>query len=223
VVSNLTLTPTVLPFHDEDADAVPDRTDVCPFRQDPAQADLDGDGVGDVCDACPSAADPRQENNDQDGLGDVCDPDDDNDGLADAADPDLDGDTVANGADNCPHARNRNQRDRDANGLGDACDPGDGEVELVRPATRAGWIARRETGATGYRVYRHPLVWLTSVNYGTCFQNDLAVPAFTDTDIPGAAEGRGFAYLVTARTAAGEGSLGRRSDGGERPNLRVCP
>jgi hypothetical protein len=221
-VSTDTALPDVpLAFHDGDLDAVPDASDLCPFAADPGQEDADGDGVGDACDNCPSVANPRQEDNDRDGAGDPCDPDDDNDGDPDDTDADDDGDGVPDLSDNCPSAANPSQADRDADGMGDACDPDDGEAEGLRAIGAASFAWRPESGALAYRVYRQRLEWLSAINYGVCAGDDLRAPIHHDAEIP--EPGRAFAYLATAVMAAGEGSLGRRGDGVERPNLRPCP
>lgn len=221
VAADRTLPDRILLWHDEDGDAVADSSDGCPLLADMDQPDADGDGVGDACDNCPSAANPRQEDNDGDGAGDACDADDDNDGLADAGDSDRDGDGVANVSDNCPDRRNPGQLDRDSDGAGDGCDPDDGEVEGLRAASEAGFTWAPETGALGYQVYRQRLEWLSRINYGTCFRDDHGAPVFVDRETP--APGRALVYLVTARMAWGEGSLGRRGDGAERPSHRACP
>ncbi len=221
ISGNRTLPDHILLWHDEDADTVPDSSDRCPLVADINQDDADADGVGDACDSCRSAANPRQEDNDRDGAGDACDADDDNDGLADASDSDRDGDGVANTSDNCPDRRNPGQLDRDGDGTGDGCDPDDGEVEGLRAGSKAGFAWAPETGALGYQVYRQRLEWLSRVNYGTCLRDDHGAPVFLDRENP--APGKAFVYLVTARMAWGEGSLGRRGDGVERPNHRPCP
>lgn len=221
VNANRTLPDHILLWHDEDADTVADSSDRCPLLADINQGDADADGVGDACDNCPSAASPRQEDNDRDGAGDACDADDDNDGLGDAGDSDRDGDGVANVSDNCPDRRNPGQLDRDGDGAGDGCDPDDGEVEGLRAGSGTGFTWAPETGALGYQVYRQRLEWLSRINYGTCFRDDHGAPVFVDHEAP--TPGRAFVYLVTARMAWGEGSLGRRSDGVERPSQRACP
>jgi len=220
VGSDPTLLPDViLPYHDEDADGVVDVFDGCPFDADLNDQDLDG--IDDGCDNCPSIANARQEDGDLDRLGDACDPDDDNDGIVDAIDPDLDGDGVSNLGDNCPQAFNPSQDDSDVDGTGDACDPDDGEVEYLEARSEVGFVWRPETGATGYQVYRQRIGWLCNISYGKCFQQAAEGTVLVDVELP--PPGGGFAYLVTAETAGGEGSLGRRSDGVERPNLRSCP
>jgi hypothetical protein len=221
VSGNRVLPDQILLWHDEDGDTVADSRDRCPLRADINQEDADGDATGDACDNCPSIANARQEDNDRDGLGDACDPDDDNDGIADSSDPDRDGDGIPNGSDNCPDRRNPSQLDRDSDGVGDGCDPDDGEIEGLRAGSKSGFLWAGETGATGYQVYRQRLEWLSRINYGTCFRDDLGSPVFLDPEIP--APGKAFVYLVTARMPWGEGSLGRRSDGVERPGLRACP
>ncbi|GAB4369971.1 MAG: hypothetical protein Kow0062_04290 [Acidobacteriota bacterium] len=212
---------TQLAWRDEDGDGIADVHDVCPLVADALQADGDLDGVGDACDVCPTVADARQQDNDGDGLGDACDPDDDNDGIGDAGDADQDGDGLPDLSDNCPGARNPDQQDIDADGTGDACDADDGVVEDLRIAASGSLSWRPETGATGYMVYRQRIGWLSAINYGTCRGRKLPVPLHHDATP--LAPGEGIALLATAVMPAGEGSLGLRTDGAERPNLRSCP
>ena len=217
--------PTVLPveldFHDEDGDGVPDALDRCPLQPD-GQEDFDGDGVGSLCDNCPLSSNPRQENNDGTGGGDACDPDDDNDNIPDFTDSDRDGDSIINSRDNCPGAANPGQEDLDGDGEGDACDPDDGMVELIEAKNQRTFFWRPESGPLGYRVYRQRLSWLSKINYGVCAHDAPGDrPLLHDDGIPPAGDGHG--YLATAEMPGGEGSLGRSSDGVERPNLRACP
>ena len=221
ISASTTLPDVTLDFHDEDADGVADLNDSCPFDADMAQPDQDLDGLGDSCDNCPAVDNPRQEDNDRDGAGDACDPDDDNDGLLDTLDADEDGDLVAGPSDNRPGSHNPEQEDLDSDGVGDACDPDDGEVEYLEARTHSGFVWRPETGATGYQVYRQLLGWLSRINYGRCFHDVATGTVLVDPVSP--EPGEGFSYLATAVTSTGEGSLGRRSDGQERPNLRSCP
>jgi hypothetical protein len=211
----------VLPYHDEDADGTVDLLDNCPFRANGLQDDRDNDGVGDLCDNCSADPNPRQEDNDRDLMGDACDIDDDGDGIVDLIDPDIDGDGIANALDNCPQAANDDLADSDADGVGDACDPDDGIVEFLEARSRTGLHWRAESGALGYQVYRNNLAWLSTMNFGICAHDTAEGTSMVDSDTPAA--GTGFTYLVTAVTATGEGGLGRRSDGTERPNLRPCP
>ena len=221
ITANTTLANVILPFHDDDADGDVDVADNCPFVSNSNQADADADGVGDPCDNCVSIANSRQEDNDAEGTGDVCDADDDGDGTPDAGDSDRDGDGRANGSDNCPDARNPDQSNGDADGLGNACDPDDGEIELLLARKKTGFGVRPETGATGYEFYRQSLELLSGVNYGTCQEDELPAPVLHDTKVPDA--GKVLVYLATARVNGVIGSLGRRRDGTERPNLRSCP
>jgi len=221
IASSTSLSDVILSYVDRDADGTADVVDNCPLTSNLGQADLDGDGVGDSCDNCPAVANLRQQDNDLDRIGDVCDPDDDNDGLADGSDGDADGDGVPNPSDNCPAARNASQDDDDTDGVGEACDADDGQIEYVEARGSSGFVFRPETGAVGYQAYRQRLQWLSTINFGVCVHLSTEATVFFDDDLP--AGGEGFAYLVTADVATGEGSLGRRSDGGERPNLRACP
>ena len=221
VATNTVLPDVILSYRDRDADGTVDVFDNCPVDANLGQADLDADGVGDHCDNCPGTPNARQEDNDIDRVGDVCDPDDDNDGLADGLDGDRDGDGVLDASDNCAQTWNPGQDDDDADAVGEACDPDDGQVEYLEARSARGFVFRPESGALGYQAYRQRVSWLSSINYGECEHLAAQGLAFFDEDLPGT--GQGFAYLVTADMPGGEGSLGRRTDGGVRPNLRACP
>ncbi|MBI5507875.1 MAG: thrombospondin type 3 repeat-containing protein [Deltaproteobacteria bacterium] len=108
--------------HDDDSDAIPDASDVCPTMADTDQTDTDRDGLGDPCDDdddgdttpdvsdnCPLLLNADQLDTDLDGLGDACDLDDDNDGWDDDED-------------NCKTTPGADLGDRDADGIGDLCD-----------------------------------------------------------------------------------------------------
>jgi len=211
----------ILPYHDEDRDGVADVLDNCPVLANGHQTDVDFDDIGDSCDNCPTDSNPRQEDNDLDRIGDACDLDDDNDGTPDTIDPDLDGDLVANLADNCPQARNSAQPDSDSDGIGDACDPDDGIVEQLEARTKKAFVWRSESGATGYQVYRQRGEWLSNMNYGKCFHEAASGTVLVTSELPD--PGSLFVYIATADVLGGEGGLGRRSSGDERPNLRSCP
>ena len=106
---------------DDDADGVPDGSDVCRVVRNPDQSpgdreklcpptDGDADGTIDEDDNCPTIANQDQADLDQDRRGDACEFDDD-------------GDNVPDQRDNCPRAANAEQTDRDGDGIGTACDP----------------------------------------------------------------------------------------------------
>ena len=66
--------------NDVDGDGIPNASDLCPNRQDPAQHDEDADGVGDACDNCPASPNTNQADTTElgerqfpDGVGDACD------------------------------------------------------------------------------------------------------------------------------------------------------
>lgn len=221
VTSDRILSDTVLPWHDQDGDLDNDRFDNCPFSPNASQADGDIDGIGDACDNCPSVANPRQENNDGDAQGNACDTDDDNDGQLDTLDGDRDGDGLLNASDRCPDLRDPRQFDRDGDGVGDACDPNDGEAEDLRAFGKTGFAFRSEQGASEYSVIRQQIEWLSSINYGACWRDQLKVPLFLDDGLPDS--GSGFAYLVTATLGVTPGSLGAASNGVYRTNARSCP
>lgn len=221
ITSNRTLADVVLAWRETDGDAVPDVDDRCPFVGDPTQLDGDMDGIGNGCDNCLAVSNPRQENGDLDGLGDACDADDDNDGVVDGSDPDDDNDGVPDSVDVCPTLRDPQQFNRDADAQGDACDPNDGEVEWITAAGRGGFVARPETGATSYRLYRQTRSLLSTIDYGTCRFAEHTSPVFPEPEVPEA--GECWVYLATAVMATGEGGLGRNGGGTDRPNLRACP
>ena len=82
--------------------------------------------------------------------------------------------------------------------------------------------------ALSYSLYRGRLGAFTDTDkdgaadsYGTCLMSALASTVFADAATPPA--GAAFFYLVTARYAAGEGTLGFASSGAERPNTQPCP
>ena len=131
--------------------------------------------------------------------------------------------------DNCRVDWNPQQYDRDGDGTGDACDPDDGEVEAVWMLADAKSIAwQPEAGALGYNVYRGMIASLSATNYGSCWASGLLRDADLDgnpdaTDPQRPAAGSGYFYLVTAEMPSGEGSLGRNSAGGVRPNSTPCP
>lgn len=218
ISADRTMPDKILLFHDEDTDTRGDIRDKCPFAADAAQSDTDADGIGDACDNCPSVANVRQEDNDGDRIGNACDPDDDGDGVADGIDGDRDGDGVTNAGDRCPDLRDPRQYDRDTDGTGDACDADDGDVEGLVARSRRGFTWRAETGAVEYHAFRQTLAWLSSVNYGPVFRDELRGRVLLDLEAP--VSGGAFAYVVTAQMQSGEGPLGRRGDGTLRTNLR---
>jgi hypothetical protein len=135
---------TISSPNDDDADGVPNTSDLCPGTASGAavdangcsQAQVDSDLDG-VCnpgapsagpapgctgsDNCPNNANPSQTDTDGDGQGDACDADDDND-------------TVNDVTDNCPLVANANQANNDGDSLGDVCDPDD-DNDTVNDAT----------------------------------------------------------------------------------------
>ncbi len=117
----VTLSVTVLPAADRDADGIPDAQDACPDQPAPANQgcpipnDADNDGLPDDQDACPQAAGAAEDR-----------------GCPPESLPDQDGDGVADWQDHCPSQAGGPEwngcpqqgllTDRDADGLVDAAD-----------------------------------------------------------------------------------------------------
>jgi subtilisin family serine protease len=151
--------------------------------------------------------------------------DDDCDGLVDEG-FDADGDGLPACDDNCPGDANPGQEDRDHDAEGDACDRDDGVIEIRVDPQQVRW--QQESGFDAFDLYRGDLRDLVDTDhdgaaedYGSCFAENLAAPAFNDPEAP--PPGSGFFYLVTGRSAAGiESDLGRASSGAPRPNRHDC-
>ncbi len=210
------------PADDADGDGLCADQDNAPFVANADQLDADGDGVGDAADVCPAIADPDQLDLDGDGAGDACDADADGDGLDDAtADTDDDGDGVADAADVCPGVPDGAQPDRDADGAGDACDPDDGAVHGLRLAAGGALLWRTEAGAESYNLYRGDLGAELLLGFAACRASGLGAPLYVDAREP--EPGNGWLYLVSAVEGGVEGTLGTKSDGGERTVAGSCP
>jgi subtilisin family serine protease len=192
--------------------------------------DADGDDFWAAGPGCPGP--PFSDCDDGDagrfpGAAESCDgTDNDCDGAADEG-FDGDGDAVAACFDNCPGDANAGQENRDADLQGDACDLDDGVIE-VRLASNQQIRFQQESGFAAYDVYRGALRALhdtdrdgAAQDYGACFAENLAGPAFDDAANPPL--GDGFLFLVTGRAADGaESDLGRASNGALRPNPHDC-
>ena len=192
--------------------------------------DADGDDFWAAGPGCPGP--PFSDCDDGDagrfpGAAEVCDGlDNDCDGTTDEG-FDGDNDGVAACFDNCPGDANAGQENRDADLQGDACDLDDGVIE-VRLVSNRQVRFQQEAGFAAYDVYRGGVRALhdtdhdgAAQDYGACFAENLAGPAFDDTAIPPV--GDGFLYLVTGRAANGaESDLGRASSGAPRPNAHDC-
>ena len=72
-----------------------------------------------------------------------------------------------------------------------------------------------------YNVYRGTIPGLSATSYGSCFQQGLPSPAFSDAANPPG--GQAFFYLVTGVHAGVEGILGVDGAGRIRPNNTPCP
>jgi hypothetical protein len=131
--------------------------------------------------------------------------------------------------DNCVALFNPSQVDADADGEGDLCDRNDGIVTFTAlVGDRIDWQA--ESGFTGWNLYRGDLAVLRASGTYTQLPGsnllaarfcDLASSTVTDATTPGM--GVTAFYLVTGESDSGEGTLGRRSDGTDRPNDHPCP
>ena len=75
------------------------------------------------------------------------------------------------------------------------------------------------SGADDYNVYRG-LINELAVTPPQCFGDEITATSFSVGDTP--PPGTGYAFLVTAEDAAGEGTLGDDSGGGGRDSLGAC-
>jgi Tol biopolymer transport system component len=176
----------------------------------PVYSDPDGDGLLSHCDNCPAAGNADQLDGDGDFVGEACD--------------------------NCRFAANLDQHDEDLDGAGDACDcaasnPGarpPDEVRGVRALKPAAGVVRVEwpqsTGADAYAVSRVRLSFLSTDQFGPCFDPARVETWIEDPTTP--PPGVGFGYMIQGvDTLCGSGTLGIASDGAERTNLNpaACP
>ena len=211
---------------DSDGDGVHNACDNCPAVYNADQIDSDRDGVGNVCDNCILSANPDQRDTDHDGVGDACDncPRDVNPSQGD-----VDGDRVGDACDNCILNYNPDQRDFNHDGVGDICDLNDGVILLL--FTDPNYIEwQQETGPTSWNVYEGDLDVLRATGAYTQApgSNPLADRhcGVLDTyveDFEILPAGKMKFALVTGVTGGLEGSLGKNSAGGARPNTNPCP
>jgi hypothetical protein len=130
--------------------------------------------------------------------------------------------------DNCAGVFNPTQSDTDDDGEGDPCDLDDGIVTFTAHADdRIDWQA--EAGFATWNVYRGDLAVLKATGVYTQVPAsnpnaarfcNLATRSLADAATPEA--GTVAFYLVTGKNASGEGTLGKRSDGTNRPNDHPC-
>jgi hypothetical protein len=83
------------------------------------------------------------------------------------------------------------------------------------------WEDKAPSNAASFNLYRGDMTELQNGTYGACFSAGLPSSYAMDAATP--LEGAGFFYLVTARNALGEGTMGATSSGGARANLTPCP
>lgn len=102
--------------------------------------------------------------------------------------------------------------------VGGAAPPG--EVGNVRVGAGSNLQWNSTAGATDYNVYRGRLGALAGSNGFDCIGDEIAGTTFAVPDNPAA--GSGFAYLVSAESADGEGAVGVASSGGARTLLGRC-
>lgn len=87
-------------------------------------------------------------------------------------------------------------------------------------ATATGFTGTDSPFVDGYNVYRGTIPGLSATAYGSCFQQGLLSPEFSDPENP--PDGQVFFYLVTGVHAGVEGILGTDSEGRIRPNGSPC-
>jgi len=93
-------------------------------------------------------------------------------------------------------------------------------LQLLADRETIAWSPESSIGS--YNLYRELLSHLSGLDYGSCEQDEIEVETTQDAASPPSADG--FFYLVTAENRLGEeGTLGRNSGGGERPNNDPCP
>ena len=91
-------------------------------------------------------------------------------------------------------------------------------LTFVDPTTLS-WSAAPT--ALGYNAYRDLVSNLAGLGYGSCTQQDLPTPNWTDIDVPPVSDG--YFYLITGTNRLGEeGTRGRSSSGAERLGT-ACP
>lgn len=89
-------------------------------------------------------------------------------------------------------------------------------------ADRATIVWSPEASIGSYNLYRDLLSDLSGLDYGRCEQQGIQDEMTGDPSSPPPADG--YFYLVTAENRLGEeGTMGRNSSGGDRPNNDPCP
>ncbi len=172
-----------------------------------------------------------------DGLDNDCDgdvdegfPDFDHDGVKDCVDPDDDGDQAMDEYDNCLFLYNPTQSDFDADQEGDFCDLNDDLIYIFfNDPNVLEW--QEEAGYDSWNVYKNLLDILRET--GVYTSNPYSYPyaewhcGLTETQHEDNADpppaGKVVFFLVTGMASGIESSLGKDSEGNERPNDNPCP
>jgi hypothetical protein len=165
-------------------------------------ADTDDDGVLDPLDNCPLVPNAGQADDDADRVGQACDV--------------------------CPSLADPEQADFDRDGEGDPCDADDSRMWLhtMLPAAQ-GW--HDEPAYDAFHLYRGDLALLRSDRLYTQDPGSAAAERFCGLASAGATDGylpppdAAVFYVLSGEIAGVEQSLGRDSDGNERPNANPCP
>ncbi len=83
------------------------------------------------------------------------------------------------------------------------------------------WEEASASGSTTFNLYRGSVSSLPAASYGTCFKSGIAMNTESDPATP--PDGVCWIYIVTGKTAGGEGTMGNDSSDMARPNNNPCP